>query len=229
MSGLTLAISAGLAAAGAGTEAYANHQALQKQDSAAAEGIRRQQAFQKQAENDVQSNIKTAQQNQQNVTNNQKALQDQYTAALQRAAPVQGTNGAVPGASKRYAEGTAAAKAANAKFAGDYAANTAAVGAPSLTQEQTQLGLGDTATKVGQLNSQAAQQNALTQMQVNSIKVNPWLQAAGSVLHGAAAGYGAMAGAAAPATDAYGRLASNPDFLTVPGASAQGLTKIPGL
>ena len=195
MSGLTIAISAGLAVAGAGTAAYANHQALQKQDSAAAQGIQRQAALQKQAENDAQTNIKQAQQNQQNVDKNQSTLQDEYTAALQRNnGAAQSTQGALPGASKKYAEGVQSAIQANQQYGTKLAGTAAAVGAPTLTNLQTQEGLGDTATKLGMLNDQSNQQNQLTQMQVNSIAANPWMLAAGAALSGASKGYGSYAG-----------------------------------
>jgi len=194
MTGLAIAISAGLTVAGAGTAAYANHQALQKQDQAAAQGIQRQEALQKQGENDVQQNIKQVQQNQQSVDKNQSSLQDQYEAALQRAAPVQGTQGALPGASKKYAEGVQSALQANQQFGTNQAKTAAAVGAPALTNLQTQQGLGATATQLGQLNDASSQQNQLTQMQVNSIAANPWMLAAGAALSGASKGYGSYAG-----------------------------------
>lgn len=202
MTGLTIAISAGLAVAGAGTEAYANNQQLRSQDAAAARGMVQQGILKQQANADVQKNIQQAQGNQKALNTNQADLTSQYAAALQRAAPVQGTQGAMPGASKRYAADTTAAQQAAIKYGTGLATTAAAVGAPQLTNQQTQQGLGNTATQLGGLSDQSAQQAALTNLQVQSIQANPWLLAAGAALQGASKGYGSYAGygkGAAPA------------------------------
>ncbi len=206
MSGLTIAISAGLAAAGAGTEAYANNQAAKQQDQIAAQGILKQAALKQQANADVSKNIQTASKNQTNVDTNQSALQEQYDAALNRGAPVQATQGAMPGGSKRFAADTTAALANNANYGRTIAGTAAAVGAPQLTNMETQAGLGSTATSLAGLNDTSNQQNALTQMQVNAVTANPWLLATGAALQGASKGYGAKAGfaSAAPATGGAG-------------------------
>ncbi len=204
MSGLTIAISAGLAVAGAGTEAYANNQQLRSQDQAAAEGILKQGALKQRADADVAKNITTASKNQANVDTNQSALQEQYDAALNRGAPVQSTQGAMPGASKRFAADTTAALANNQTYGRGLASTAAAVGAPQLTNMETQLGLGDTATKLSGLQDESARQNALTNLQVQSISANPWLLAAGAALQGASKGYGSYAGAKGAAGAAGG-------------------------
>lgn len=203
MSGLTIAISAGLAAAGAGTEAYANNQQLKAQDRVAAQGIVQQGVLKQQAANDVQKNIQQATENQKNVNTNQADLTSQYAAALQRAGPVQATQGAMPGASKRYDAGTAAAQAQALQYGKGLATTAASVGAPQLTNQQTQESLGNTATQLGGLQDQSAQQAALTNMQVNAIQANPWLLAAGAALQGASKGYGSYAGYKAPASKAF--------------------------
>jgi len=197
MSGLALAISAGLAAAGAGTEAYANHQALTKQDQAAAAGIMAQQRLKQQAQADLQPAIQTAKNNDQNIAANRTALNSQYAAALQRAAPVQNTNGALPGASKTYAADVAKAVGNNQVFGKNYANLTAAGGAPILTGQQTQEQLGDVATKLGGLNTQSQNANQLTQMQVQAITANPWLLGVGALLGGASRGVGSYYGSKA--------------------------------
>jgi len=194
MTWAAIGISAGLAAAGAGTEAYANHQALTKQDNAAAAGIMAQARLKQQAQADISPTIKNAQNNQSNVLANQTALDSQYAAALNRAAPVQGTNGALPGASKAYAADVAKAQANNKTFGTNYANLTAAAGAPILTNQQTQEQLGEAATKLSGLNTQSQNQNQLTQLQVQSIAANPWLLGVGSLLGGASKGYGSYAG-----------------------------------
>jgi len=191
MTGEAVAIGAGVSALGAGVSAYANNQALKKQDSAAAAGIMAQNRLRAQAQQDVSTTIqKVAQDNSANISRNQTTQQQEYAAALQRAAPTQsGAITAQPGASKRYAADVATAQAGVAKYGSDLSASTAAIDAPQLTQMQTQQTLGDTATKLGLLSDTSANQNALTQMQVRAIQANPWMLAAGSAIQGAGQGY----------------------------------------
>jgi hypothetical protein len=200
MTWAAIGISAGLAAAGAGTEAYANHQALTKQDQVAAAGIQAQQRLKQQAQQTIAPTIKSAQNNQQNVQANQTSLDSQYAAALNRASPVQSTVGALPGASKAYAQSVADAQAQNRTFGTNYANLTAAAGAPVLTNQQTQEQLGGAATQLGGIQQQSANQNQLTQMQVQAITANPWLLALGSALGGASKGYGSYAGYKGPSS-----------------------------
>jgi len=198
MTWAAIGIGAGLAAAGAGTEAYANHQALTKQDQAAAAGIAAQQRLKNQAQATIAPTIQTAKNNQQNINANQTALDSQYAAALSRAAPVQSTVGALPGASKAYAADVARAQGQDASFGRNYASLTAAAGAPNLTNQQTQEQLGAAATTLGGLNQQSQNQNQLTQLQVQSIAANPWLLAIGSALGGASRGAGSYFGTRVP-------------------------------
>jgi hypothetical protein len=147
MTGEAVAVGAGVSALGAGVGAYANNQALKKQDAAAAAGLMRQRALQGQANADVQQGvIKTATNNNANLAKNREAEQEQYAAALQRAQPVQsGSISGAPGGSKRYAADVMAARSGVADYGAKLGASTAAIDAPSLTNMQTQEALGDTA------------------------------------------------------------------------------------
>ena len=190
MSGASVAIGAGVAAAGAGVDAYAQHQALNKQDQAAAAGIMRQNLLRNQAQADVAQNIKQAQQNPQNIAKNQAAEQATYASALQKAAPVQGAAlTSQPGASAKYADAVMKARGDVADYGTGLAQRTAAIDAPQITNLQTQLGLGDTATKLGALSDTSGNLNNLTEMQVKAITANPWLLAAGKTLQGAGTAY----------------------------------------
>jgi len=191
MTGEAVAVGAGVSALGAGVGAYANNQALKKQDAAAAAGLMRQRALQGQANADVQQGvIKTATNNNANLAKNREAEQEQYAAALQRAQPVQsGSISGAPGGSKRYAADVMAARSGVADYGAKLGASTAAIDAPSLTNMQTQEALGDTATKLGLLGDTSNSVNNLTKMNVNSIQANPWVLAAGQALMGAGQGY----------------------------------------
>jgi hypothetical protein len=191
MSGATVAIGAGTAALGAGISSYAQNQALRKQDSAAAAGIVRQGALRQQANADVTKTITDrATNNAANLNDRKRALDEQYAAALQRAAPIQG--GSIvsqPGGSKRYMAGVTGARTNVADFSRDLAARTAALDAPAATNLETQLRLGDTATKLGLLGDTSANEGNLTEMQVKAIQANPWLLAGGAALQGAGSAY----------------------------------------
>jgi len=191
MSGATVAIGAGVAAAGAGATAYANNQALRKQDSAAAAGIMRQNLLRGQANADVTKTIQDrAVDNSANLNAAKNSLQSQYALALQRAMPTQkGSLSDQPGGSKRYAAGVNAARTGVGQFSNDLAARTAALDAPAVENLQTQLRLGDTATKLGLLGDTSANEGALTEMQVKAIQANPWLLAGGAALQGAGSAY----------------------------------------
>lgn len=206
MSGATVAIGAGVAAAGAGVSAYANNQALRKQDATAAQGILKQGALRQQAGAEVDKTIRDrATNNAANVTANERSLNEQYAAALQRANPVQsGAVSTVPGAGKRYAADVLAARGNVSKFGTDLASRTAAIDAPALTNQQTQLAMGDTATKLGLMNDTSVNQNALTEMQVKAIQANPWLLAGGAALQGAGEAY--AGGAGAKGVSKYGKI-----------------------
>lgn len=194
MSGATAgvtALAAGAASAlGAGVSAYANNQAMRKQDRIAAEGIRKQGQLQDQANQITQQTIqKNATQEQQNLQTNKQKQEAAYLDALRRAAPTQNaSNPATPGASKAYAKAVTDATASNAAFGRQQAGLMATTDAPTLTNNQTQLSLGDAATQLGQLSDTSSRQNNLTELQARAVQANPWLLAAGQFISGAGAG-----------------------------------------
>jgi len=175
---------------------YAQNQALRKQDAAAARGIMAQNALRSQANADVTKTIQDrAVDNSANLNAAKNNLQSQYALALQRAMPTQkGSLSDQPGGSKRYAAGVNAARIGVGDFSNDLAARTAALDAPAAENLQTQLRLGDTATKLGLLGDTSANQGALTDLQVKAIQANPWLLGAGAVLQGAGSAYAGGAG-----------------------------------
>lgn len=186
-----IAIGAGTAAAGAGVSAYANNQQLRKQDATAAQGIIKQNALRGQAGAVVDKTIQErATNNAANLEANKNTLNQQYAAALQRANPVQsGAVSSTPGAGKRYAADVLASRGDIGKYGTDLASRTAAIDAPVLTNQQTQLAMGDTATKLGLIHDTSANQGALTDLQVKAIQANPWLLAGGAALQGAGEAY----------------------------------------
>jgi hypothetical protein len=194
MSGLYTALV--LTALGTGTEMYANNQALKNKDAEAAAGIRRQMSLEDQAQTNVKQAIqKVGSNNTQNIQANQNAQQAAYLDALRRAVPSQsGALESTPGASARYASDVVNAQISNKAYGANRAAAMAATDAPQLTQQQDQLALGDTATKLGLLGDTSNNEGKLTQMRVNAIAPNPWLEATGQLLKGAGGGLASYSG-----------------------------------
>ncbi len=99
-----------------------------------------------------------------------------------------------PGGSARYAQDVNKAIAGNQAFGDTQARSTSITDAPAITNMQTQQGIGDAANKIGILGDTSSNVNNLTQMQAKSEQANPWLDALGTTLQGAASGYGSYAG-----------------------------------
>lgn len=197
----SLYIGAALAAAGAATSSYAQSQQLKKQDQIAAQGIIKQQQFQRQGGADVASTIgEVAKSNAKTQATSADQLA-QYRAALQQGSGISSSASPnVPGAGKAY-KGAQAVAGAGAK---DY---TDAIASSAATTQGTQLervgeneAMADTATKLGMLNDQAKNQNYLTKLQVQSTQANPWLTGLGSLMSAAGTG---VAGAGITAGSGY--------------------------
>lgn len=193
----TAALVGGAASAvGAGVSAYANNQALRKQDRIASDSIKAQAAQQSQADQVVKKTVQdTATNEQANLQANQQKQQNAYLEALQRAAPTQNASSpAVAGASKAYADATTKATADNATFGRTLASQMATTDAPQLTQLGTNLKLGDASTQLGLINDTSNRQANLAKLQEQAVTANPWLSAAGQFISGAGNGYASSAG-----------------------------------
>lgn len=196
MSGYVAGAGALLSAAGAATNAYANNQALKRQDNVAAAGIRQQGLLRDQANQVVQKTVQnTATDEQANLQANKTKQQNAYLAALQRAAPTQSTaTPAVAGASKAYADAAAGATKDNATFGRTLADQMSTTDAPILTQQSAGLQLGDAATQLGMINDTSNHQANLAKLQEQAITANPWLEAAGGIASGVGSGLMSTAG-----------------------------------
>lgn len=184
-------VAVGVAVVGTGTQLYAKNQAVRSQDREAANNIYQQGELRRQANQDVQKNIVQAKDNTANLARAQQGENAQYAAALQRAKPT-GQDAAFTapaGASSRYAADVGAALKGNADFGATQAKNMSITDAPGITNMNTQLGLGDTATKIGLIGDQSQQANALSQMKVNSTTANPWLSTLGALMSAGGSAY----------------------------------------
>lgn len=184
-------VGVGIAVVGTGTQLYSQNQAVRQQDKIAANNIIKQGQERQLANADVQKNIDMAKQNPANLARAQQNENAQYAEALQRAKPT-GQDAAFTapaGASARYAADVGTALKSNAAFGANQARNMSITDAPGITNLNTQLGLGDTATKIGLIGDRAAQENALATSQINSTRANPWLSTLGALMQGGGAAY----------------------------------------
>jgi len=209
MSGYALgtgALVAGAAsAAGAGVNAYAQNQALRRQDRIAADSIKQQGQNREQANQIVQRTIKdTATQQTENLAANKQKQQAQYLEALRRAAPTQNASQPnVAGASKAYADAAASAQQSDTQFGRTLADQMSTTDAPQLTQLQNNLQLGGASSELGLISDTSSRQANLARLQEQAVRANPWLSAAGDFLSGAGQGYGSSLGGGA---SKYGKI-----------------------
>ena len=136
---------------GTGTQLYAKNQQARTQDEIAAQNIYQQGEQRAKANQVVDKNIQAAQQNPAALAQAQQTENAQYASALQRAKPT-GQDAAFTapaGASSRYAADVGTALKSNAAFGANQATNMSITDAPGIVNTNTQLGLGDSANKIG--------------------------------------------------------------------------------
>ena len=184
-------VGVGISVVGTGVGLYSQNQAVRKQDKEAASNLIQQGQLRDKANADVQKNITQAKDNPANLARAQEDENAQYAAALQRAKPT-GQDAAFTapaGASSRYASDVNSAIKGNEAFGANQARSMSITDAPGITNLNTQLGLGDTATKIGLIGDQSNQLNALSQQRVASTTANPWLSTLGALMQGGGAAY----------------------------------------
>jgi hypothetical protein len=173
-----------IAAAGAGVNAYNQHQAANAKEQAAAEGIRQQALQQQQANADVTNTVQKISQSNPDAT--RKAAADQFMAQLQRnrsaIAPT------LTGASGRYGADVTAQTGTTDALAADTAKNMAAVNAPGMQRQAEGLDMGQLATDIGGIRANSQAQDFLTQLRARAAQPNPWLTALSQVSSGYAKG-----------------------------------------
>ena len=193
------------AVAGAGTTAYAQHQALQQQDQIAAQGILEQGKLQKQGETDVNNTTQTLAQSNAKVQQQSDSQLAAYRAALQQSQGIsQSASPDVPGASKAYKAEQTSADTGASKYVDAIAQSGATTQGTQLERIGEGQAQAETATKLGDLTRQSNEQSYVTKLQIQATQANPWLMALGTTLSAAGAVMGAGAGVAAAGGAAAG-------------------------
>lgn len=183
-----------ISAIGAGAGAYETNRTLNKQDAAAAQGIRQQSQRQHQADERVNQELGDLQGS--NAEAERTAANDQFVQQLQRnRAAASGALPNVAGASSRFASDLTAANEDSDSLATRVASLMARIDAPTLQRQREGTAFGRLATDLGQIGRASAGDDFLTQLRVRGIRENPWVMAGGGLAQGVGTG---MADQSAP-------------------------------
>lgn len=176
------------AAAIAGLSAVDQNQTMRRQDRETAAGIRQNMALQEQANQKVARTIQ--QQAQSNATKARVSQNDKYLQQLQQQQQLAQQRLARTGFGDAYDQLARRAAANEDSYATRLAGLMSAVDAPSLQRQQESYNFGDLGTELGMIGRDASGNQYVTQQKVNSVRPNPWLQAAGQAAQAYAAGAG---------------------------------------
>jgi hypothetical protein len=193
-----------LSAVGAAGQRKAQNDLVDDQRRIAAEGVLRQAAVNREADQRV------AQTTQQIAASNpaaeQAAKRATYLDALRKSLPAR--EGAVPASgavSSRFAQDADTARAQTEAEAVQNADLTAAIEAPQYQRQKEGVALNNATVDLNALRSRSASQDFLTRLRLAMTKPNQWLTAAGQLASGAGAAMAGNVGLEDPnAVDAFG-------------------------
>lgn len=186
----------GVAVVSAGIGIYNQNQVAERQDDNLAMQIRNQSKEQQGAESKIREMLTKMEGS--NSKDEEKQRMDQYLNTLQMGSQANGINQGVGGFSDAYREDAAAAAAGLQDFGVNRAGLLARTDAPGLQRVNEGILFDQTAFDVRGIGRNANQQAYLDNLALQSIKPDPWLDAA-SQIGGAYAG-AAMGGGKSKAT-----------------------------
>jgi hypothetical protein len=190
--GAEVAIAA-LALAGAGASAYNTNRTLKKQDNAAAEGLRRQQQMQREADAKVAQRI-TEQKGSTPEAERARNEADML-AAIQGAQVKARRNLQTPGAASadyRMAANDAGAGAQD--YAQQVAGLLSVIDSAGQQRQREGFAFGDLATEVDLVGRRSRGQQHVDGLKIQGIRRNPWIDMAAAAASGAASGMGGGGG-----------------------------------
>jgi hypothetical protein len=186
-----------VAAAGAGAGALNTRRTAQKQDAAAAQGIRQQGARQRQINERVDAELEAVKGSSEEAE--RRAAADDFMAQLQRTrAQAAGLNPALLAANPRYDTEQLAQNDAATVNAARVADLMTRVAAPILQRQREGSRFAQLGTDVGIIGRAAAGEDFLTRLRMQAMRNNPWIDAAGQTMVGIGGGMATQAPAADP-------------------------------
>lgn len=175
---MTLVSTVGSLAAGAHT--------ARKQDRATADGILRQAALSRKADDQVGQNIRQLEKS--TPEPDRAAANSDFLAALREASAQDGANFGTPGAtSARFGQASDVVRKTVGNDSAAMAGRLARIDAPVNQRVRESQGRADTASRLSMLDRDSQAQDFLTRLKTASIQTNPWITAATELGSSAAA------------------------------------------
>ena len=183
-----------LSAAGTGVGVVNQQGALRKQDKVAAQGIRKQQDLQREANARARGQVDEFSQS--SPAGEQRQTLEAYMNALRATQPsAEGGMESMGAVNPRFAEQVSGQQADMAARSGADARNMSVIDAASLQRLREGQGINRAASDLGAIGRTSEAEDFLNRLRVSSVQPNPWIGAAGNIMQGA----GMMMGMGAPA------------------------------
>jgi hypothetical protein len=182
-------IPAVISAIGAGASAYQTHQVAKDQDQAAAQGIRTQQA--KQREIDARASQEIDALEQSSPEDERAAAMEKYMTQLRTARGNMEGDGNIPNASDRYQKDVVASKAGIGNFGEKVADILSRVQAAGDQRRNEGYSFGRAGSDIAGTAREAQGADFLNRLRISGIQRNPWVDAGSNVLQGVAQGMSA--------------------------------------
>lgn len=179
-------IPAAIAALSAGASAYQTHEVAKDQDQAAAQGIKSQQA--KQREIDSRANQEITALEGSSPEDERAAAMEKYMQQLRSARGNMEGGGNVPGASERYQQDVVTSKASIGNFGDKIADILSRVQSAGDQRRNEGYSFGRMGSDVATTAREAQGADFLNRLRMNGIQRNPWVDAGAQTLQGAAQG-----------------------------------------
>jgi hypothetical protein len=192
-----------LAATGTGVGAINQQGAMRKQDRSAARGVREQAEFQRQANARMQQELAGLQQS--GPQPEQAQSMDAYMNALRAAQPGVEAGFQAPGTvNPRFAELVSGQRQDMGGIAGGTARDMSVMDAAMLQRLREGQSQNRAVSDLGRIGGDAAGADYLNRLRTASIRPNPWVGAAGSIMQGVGSAMAMMPPKAAAAGAAAG-------------------------
>lgn len=179
-------IPAVLSAVGAGVQGYSSYQANKSQDEAAAQGIRTQDAHQRDADARVAQEVTKLQSS--SPEDSQRQATDAFMDQLKRTRSQAHGADTVGNTSDQFNADSASATADVDKYGANRAGVLGRINAPGLQRTAEGISRLRAGSDLGVIGRASAGDEFLTQLRARSIRPNPWTQAAGQVIGGIGSG-----------------------------------------
>jgi hypothetical protein len=187
MTWVGVAISLGVAAAGAGVSMYEQGQVAKKQDNILAQEMQQQMASEKRNAAATQAMIAAQKKQPQANQGVKSAAEQEFNQALKaNQSTAQVPLDAMGNVSKAYQKAKADAALGAADQTAQFGDLTAAISAPTRARQADRRSLADYGIGMDLENRRQSGQNYIDQLKLNSVHANPWL----SMLAGVAGSYG---------------------------------------